>query len=57
MTEDQVAAAEVAAQSGFDWETICRQVNPQYATWSSFERNLYRRAMQATVEQRRKAKP
>jgi hypothetical protein len=56
LTEAQISAAEAAAQPGVNWDAVCRQINPEYATWPGFEQNLYRRAMQTSVEKRRQPK-
>jgi len=56
ITEEQIAGADLAARAGLDWDTVCRQANPAYATWRSFEQNLYRHAMQVSVERRRNPK-
>ena len=53
LDEAQLAAAEAAAGSGADWDAMCRQANPEYATWSEFEQNLYRHAVQSVIEGRR----
>lgn len=53
LDEAQLAAADAAAGSRADWDAVCRQVNPEYATWSDFEQSLYRHAVQSVIEDRR----
>ena len=53
VTEEQLSAAEAAAQSGVDWDTACRKVNPAYAAWPEAVQNVYRQAIQKSVENRR----
>jgi hypothetical protein len=53
LDEAQLAAADAAAGSRADWDAACRQVNPDYATWSDFEQDLYRHAVQSVIEDRR----
>jgi hypothetical protein len=53
----QLAAADAAAGSGADWDAVCRQVNPEYATWSDFEQSLYRHAVQSVIEDKRGKTP
>jgi hypothetical protein len=53
LDESQLAAADAAGRSGANWDDVCRQVNPEYATWSDFEQSLYRHAVQSAIEDRR----
>ncbi len=53
LDEAQLAAADRAADRGDDWDAACRQANPEYATWSTFEQSLYRHAVQSVIEDRR----
>jgi hypothetical protein len=53
----QLAAAAAAAGRGADWDAVCRQVNPEYATWNDFEQSLYRHAVQSVIEDRRGKTP
>ena len=57
LDEAQLVAAELAAGSNADWDGVCRQVNPEYATWNDVEQSLYRHAVQAVIEDRRGKTP
>jgi hypothetical protein len=54
LTEPQLAAADAMAGPGVDWDAVSRQVNPDYASWSAFERTLFRQALQRSIELRRR---
>lgn len=54
--ESQIAAAQAAAESGLDWDDVCRKIDPGYDQRSRFEQELYQRAIRMSVEHRRSKK-
>jgi hypothetical protein len=54
INETQLSAALAAADTGCDWDEVCRRVNPTYDALSDLDQGLYRQAIRMAVDETRK---
>jgi hypothetical protein len=52
-TEDAMISAETYLSVGENIDTVCRFVEPRYSDWTPAERQRYRQALKAAIEDRR----
>jgi mannose/fructose/N-acetylgalactosamine-specific phosphotransferase system component IID len=53
MDGDAVQKAQLLLATGKDMDSICREINPEYASWGSFRQQMFQKAMEAVLKAQR----
>jgi hypothetical protein len=47
---DAIKTANELVQAGSDMDTVCHQINPEYAKWGSLRKELFRKTLEALLK-------